>query len=166
MLTGTVLFAGETGDYARLKGSTFFARMPKQVIKISGALPAQSEQKGSWICSMMLRTQPRVSVLPAAGNWPIPEPPSEQKYLTETCQWVMDISKKFWPPIPDGALPPRNRQDRRRNQCAPMTNHPEKGHNRAWKKRVRTIIEECKMLKTSMVGGIRQSHRHSLRWKY
>jgi len=105
MLTGTVLFAGETGGYARLKGSTFFARMPKQVIKISGALPAQSEQKGSWICSMMLRTQPRVSVLPAAGNWPIPEPPSEQKYLTETCQWVMDISKKFWPPIPDGALP-------------------------------------------------------------
>src|SRR5207237_7858872 len=47
-----------------------------------------------------------------------------------------------------------------------MANHPEKGHNRAWKKRVRTIIEECKMLKTSMVGGIRQSHRHSPRWKY
>jgi hypothetical protein len=31
-----------------------------------------------------------------------------------------------------------------------MANHPEKGHNQAWKKRVRTIIEECKMLKTSM----------------
>src|SRR5438132_14032952 len=31
-----------------------------------------------------------------------------------------------------------------------MANHPEKGHNRTWKKRLRTIVEECKMLKTSM----------------
>ena len=33
-----------------------------------------------------------------------------------------------------------------------MANHPEKSHTRTWNKRLRTIVEECKMLKTSMVG--------------